>query len=409
MRRGPLRSGPRIRMRRLISILILFPLAAFADGTLVIAGGAVSPDNASVYRAFVDAIPGKGKVAIISAASGSPVESARRASDALSRYGLRKKDIVHLRLAVVDDDSTDIVDESRWMDNGNSEAELGRLEGVRGVWITGGDQSRLTRVLLADGRDTAILGALRQILDDGGVIGGTSAGAAIMSHPMILFGDTLATLLDDESLGERLDIGQGIGFFDAGLVDQHFDARARLGRLAVALQSLPESQRLGFGIDENSAMLVSNNDVRVVGEGQLTVVDARDATWALDTFGYRIDGLRVSVLSPGDTLKLPSLRLRPAGYLKKTVGNEYFSRREANAAGIAAPVGRLSEQLGQRLLDNKAASRWSAPTLVEQDEGFAVLRYVFVQSSDSEGWWGYEPDGPSRYSLHRVGLSIHID
>ena len=228
MRWGPILRAP-LLMRRLIALLLLFPLVVSAEGTLLIAGGAVSPDNASVYRAFVAAIPADRKVAIISAASGSPVESARRASATLSRYGVSETHIVHLRLIERDDDSTSIVDESRWDKNGNSESELRKLDDVGAVWITGGDQSRLTRVLLDDGKDTEILQRLRQILSDGGVIGGTSAGAAIMSDPMILFGDTLATLLEDESLGERLEVGQGIGRASAAWLLLSSPCRNRTG------------------------------------------------------------------------------------------------------------------------------------------------------------------------------------
>ena len=267
------------------SIILWFLCAvpAAAGGKLLIVGGGLSPDNEAIHRAFLNAIPASQKLAIISAASGTPAQSAGYMIEDFSRYGFDADRILHIRLAVLDDNSTE-VDESEWYSNGNSVDEIARLDGVGGVWFTGGDQARILATLKnEDGSDKAMATRLRSILDQGGIIGGTSAGAAMMSDDMILFGDPLPALLfglGPDGSG-ALGMGKGMGFLPIGLVDQHFDERRRLGRLARAISYLPPEKRMGFGIDENTGFLVdiNNLNVQVVGEGSLTLLDGRSASF----------------------------------------------------------------------------------------------------------------------------------
>ncbi len=388
---------------------------AQSDGVLLIAGGAVKAGNASLHEAFVDSIPGdlETRVAIISAASGSPIESAERFREILIGYGVPHDDIVVVRLAVRDDDSTPEVDESHWSDNAVDPAEVAKVAGAGAIWMTGGDQSRLTQVLYdEDGRPTPLLAAMRKRLSEGAIIGGTSAGAAVMSNPMITGGDSIAALLGLG--GEALTMGNGLGFFEHGLVDQHFGERARLGRLAIALEQLDPARRIGFGVDENTALLYDGaaNTVSVVGVGNVTFLDARSATWTPGGNGVSISGLEVSVLSPGDRLDLDDGAFRPADYFDATTGSEYNDRPPLRGGGIAIAFSGLAGLLGGDLLDNKGATRIDRYAFVVDDPGEgdgaagAGVRYRFSQDSDSEGYWGYGPDGSSRYSVVRVGLDI---
>ncbi len=141
-----------------------------------------------------------------------------------------------------------------------------RLAAAQGVWFTGGNQSRITQLLLgADGSEAAALTAVREALAKGAVIGGTSAGAAIMSHRMIgggRSGQAARFGVGDEGVL----LTDGLGFLPFGLVDQHFLARGRLGRLLVAMQDA--EAELGFGIDENGAAVVTlGNTPKVEGVG----------------------------------------------------------------------------------------------------------------------------------------------
>ena len=116
--------------------------------------------------------------------------------------------------------------------------------------------------MTADGKDTVVLKVIRKIYENGAVLGGTSAGAAVMSNPMIASGTSVGALTDgvhilknfDQDTGDdQLFLTTGLGFFTHGIVDQHFLERGRFGRLLVATQY--NKTRYGFGIDENSAMV----------------------------------------------------------------------------------------------------------------------------------------------------------
>ncbi|MGL4554232.1 MAG: cyanophycinase [Gemmataceae bacterium] len=145
------------------------------------------------------------------------------------------------------------------------------LERATGVWISGGDQSRL-----ADSYGgTAVEEALRRVVGRGGVVGGTSAGAAILSRVMITGGRREPTL------------GTGFGLLGGVVVDQHFLARDRLDRLLHALGRHPAL--LGLGIDESTAAVVRGDEVRVVGESYVLLITP---------------GPRFRVLKAGDRARL---------------------------------------------------------------------------------------------------------
>src|SRR5262249_11003082 len=91
-------------------------------------------------------------------------------------------------------------------------------------------------------------------------------------------------------------LGPGLGFFPFGIVDQHFIQRGRIGRLLVAMAAAGE--RYGFGVDENTALLVEGTRLRVVGEKGVIVLDATRATHDIANRHY--DGFRVSYLDDGD-------------------------------------------------------------------------------------------------------------
>ena len=121
------------------------------------------------------------------------------------------------------------------------------LEEATGVWFSGGDQSRVTEVYLG----TAVERALHAVLDRGGVIGGTSAGAAIMSRVMITGGQAKAT------------VGTGFGFLPGAVVDQHALRRNRVNRLLGVLADHPDL--VGVAVDEATALVVRQGRWQVVG------------------------------------------------------------------------------------------------------------------------------------------------
>ena len=109
-----------------------------------------------------------------------------------------------------------------------------RLNGVTGIWFTGGDQTLVTPVLLG----TATLAAMKARYRAGAVVGGTSAGAAVMSDSMLTGnqrppGDTLGYYGDEFPVLARgvIEVVPGLGFFPGVIVDQHFVRRERHNRL----------------------------------------------------------------------------------------------------------------------------------------------------------------------------------
>ncbi len=413
-------SAAGAQSRQLRSLLVVAALlatgfASAADdcsGTLVIAGGGVSSDNAALFSAFVDAMP-DGKVAVVSAASSSPVGSADRFRQTMMRYGVAEEDVLAVQLAVRDDEDTPDVDESKWSDNAGKPDEIAKIRAAGAIWFTGGDQSRLTETLLtARSAPTPMLTAMQERLSDCAVVGGTSAGAAIMSDPMITGGDTMAALLQDEESGELLTMGRGLGFFAPGLVDQHVDARARLGRIALALEQLAPERRIGLGVDENTAFVYRAGDstVSVVGAASVTFLDARDATWSRAGDRIGITGMVLSVVSPGSSLDIQDGSIRPADYLEPTIGREYNDFVPVAGGGMAVPVSGIARLLGEALLDNKASkelARYSFNVTGASDAARADgILYRFRQTPDSAGYWGYDPEGKSRYTVLGVAFDI---
>ena len=139
------------------------------------------------------------------------------------------------------------------------------LSSATGVFITGGDQSKL-RTLVG----SRINDLIADRLAEGLVVAGTSAGATAMGRTMILGGN------GPEVAAAAVRTGPGLGFVPQTLIDMHFGERGRLPRLLSGVAMAPE--HLGIGLDENTGVLVEDGGFEVLGTGVATVVDAEDAT-----------------------------------------------------------------------------------------------------------------------------------
>ena len=121
------------------------------------------------------------------------------------------------------------------------------LDDAIGVWIGGGSQIRLAELFL----NTEVCSAIHRVLARGGVVSGTSSGAAIMSEAMICRGY------------EEIEFGQGFGLYPRAIVDSHFSGREREMRVAQAVLQHPD--HIGVGIDEKAALVVHGNRLGVMG------------------------------------------------------------------------------------------------------------------------------------------------
>lgn len=144
-----------------------------------------------------------------------------------------------------------------------NEDDLARLENATGVFLTGGNQLRISAIL----GGTPVAKALRRMNANGVIVGGTSAGAAILSEHMIAWGESGAT---PHAGGANL--SPGLGLTNRVIIDQHFRQRDRLGRLLSALAFNPFA--VGIGLDEDTAAFIDpHNILHVVGSDAITIVD----------------------------------------------------------------------------------------------------------------------------------------
>lgn len=155
--------------------------------------------------------------------------------------------------------------EFRSRSQADEEENLRAVRRASGIFFGGGAQLRLAALLGGTRLEAGLLAAFRS----GVIVGGTSAGASILSKTMIALGKSGPT----PRFG-LLHMSPGLGFTDRFLFDQHFRQRDRLGRLTYAVCSHPGI--LGVGIDENTAALIEDeNRLTVYGTGAVTVVDGR--------------------------------------------------------------------------------------------------------------------------------------
>ena len=139
------------------------------------------------------------------------------------------------------------------------------------MFFTGGDQLKITSQI----GDTPIFERIREIYDCGGVIAGTSAGAAVMCETMLVEGG------EEQShvIGGSTRMAPGLGLIDGVIIDQHFMERGRFGRLTGAVAQNPKN--LGVGIDEQTAIVVERgNGFYVLGSGAVYVIDGSHVTYS---------------------------------------------------------------------------------------------------------------------------------
>lgn len=171
---------------------------------------------------------------------------------------------------------------------------LEQLDQASGIFITGGNQLRLSTIL----GGTGIAKKIRRLNARGVHVAGTSAGAAIMPEHMIAGGSTGSAPSRD-----GVNLAPGLGLTNALLIDQHFSQRDRLGRLLTAIAFNPFL--IGVGIDEDTAIFIDDGQTfEVVGSGSVTVIDPADLSYSSMGDTSRQDALsllnlKLHILSKG--------------------------------------------------------------------------------------------------------------
>lgn len=280
------------------------------SGKLIIAGGNLEFCDKQIHKILIEhALSEGGKLAIVPTASGKePVESIAYVENLWKGLGVSSENIITLPVYGQEGSS--------WMEPapGDNPEIINMLEGIRGFWFTGGDQYYTHKAFIRKNKeDTRALQIMKGIYKDGGVIGGTSAGAAIMSKTMIASGNNATALAkpikygyDDYNDGEEEDeegsplrIVKGLGFFEDGIIDQHFDKRPRLLRL---MKTVMESEEFfGYGVSEDTALIYDSQtrDISVCGSGAVYIMDLRKSKEQESLYTY--NNVILHVIKEGDT------------------------------------------------------------------------------------------------------------
>ena len=234
------------------------------EGTVIIIGGAEDKvrDRVILSR-FVSLAGGTdATIVVISTASSLGAEAGERYRHVFTELGVKHVRPLH---AVT-------------RQQANEETSVLAVKDATGVFLTGGNQLRLSSTI----GGTALAAAILERFKHGAVIAGTSAGASAMSSHMIAFGASGATPKQ-----RMAQIAAGLSVLPGVIVDQHFQQRNRLGRLLSLIAQNPSL--LGLGIDEDTAGVVGPDGVmEVIGRGSITVVDgSRSETDAWEVGGHR--------------------------------------------------------------------------------------------------------------------------
>jgi cyanophycinase len=255
-----------------------------ARGKLIaIGGGEEREDDCRVLKEFLRLAKGaKARVVVMTVATDKPSALGGEYVAAFKRLGV---------------DEVSIVDVSSREDT-ESEKSLQLLKDATGIFFTGGDQLYITTML----GGTRMHELLQEKFKKGVVLGGTSAGAAMMSNSMFVRGES-----DETPRFGCAKIGPGMGFLTGVVIDTHFSQRGRIGRLLTAVAHYP--QDIGIGIDENTAMIVNDREFEVIGEGAVTVVDAGGITYTNlpkieDGDALALYGVKLHILSAGHRFDL---------------------------------------------------------------------------------------------------------
>ena len=268
-------------------------LTSVPAGTLVAIGGAEEKlGRKPVLRRFAE-LAGGDEARIVVCATAS----------ALGDEITKLYDTIFRRLGVVD--VVQVRPQTR--EEADDPRAVEAVESATAVFMTGGNQLKLSSVVTGTAFGDAILQAYRR----GAVVGGTSAGASGLSEHMVAFGASGSTPKNRIS-----QLARGLGLLPGVIVDQHFDQRNRYGRLMSLVAQNPSL--LGMGIDEDTAGVITGGRVlEVVGRGSVFVVDGRaavtNAAMATRTSPLLVSGAVVHTLPVGARFDLVEARLLDFG------------------------------------------------------------------------------------------------
>ncbi|MFY9176112.1 MAG: cyanophycinase [Caldicoprobacterales bacterium] len=250
-------------------------------GTLMIIGGAEDKQGDCIILKTLINLSNRrgGQIVVLTAATEHPQKTADEYIDVFERLGASKISTVHIQ--------------SRQDANGLEESK--KISQASCIFMTGGDQLRITSIM----GGTRSEYALYEAFNKGAIIAGTSAGASVMSETMIISGNN-----EDAPRKCTLKMAPGLGLLKDVVIDQHFAQRGRIGRLLTAIAQNPHV--LGIGIDEDTGLIVNDEAIfEIIGSNAVTIID-----------GSHSDFSNVSELEPDEILAFTNIKMHvlPAGY-----------------------------------------------------------------------------------------------
>ena len=237
-----------------------------------------------------------------------------------------------------------LVDVSTRQDATNPKS-LATLEQATGIFFTGGDQLHVTALIGGSVMD----GLLHELYEKGVVIGGTSAGAAMMGNSMFISGSG-----DETPRFGNMQLGPGVEFLLGGMLDTHFSQRGRHGRLLTAVAHYPHD--LGIGIDENTALVVRDGVFEVIGKGAVTVIDAGELTYTnipelKEDEGLALYNVKLHVLPAGHRFDMKTRQPIIERHTRKEIGTTRVRgavKPKARTTGVKQSAKQAARQSSKR-------------------------------------------------------------
>jgi cyanophycinase len=392
-------------MAKWLLVLILAPLGASAaetapKGSLVIVGGALRDDNAPVWQRVVQLAGGPGaRIAVMPGAAGNPERAGATLAGYLNRYGASAF-VVPVAVRLKDRD---------YRRDAEDETLARSIRESGGVYFAGGNQALITQALVRpDGSPSAVLAAVWDVYRRGGVIAGSSAGAAIMSSTMFYEAKTVFGTLS-QGVRDGVELTAGLGFIGNDVfVDQHFLARGRFARMLPAM--LKKGYKTGLGIDENTAMVINpQREVEVIGYQGALLIDLTQATIDPAIKEFNLSNAAISYLDRGDRYNLATRRYTPSA--DKVEGKVDPAKPYLNEPVYSADILGHDAALVMmtRLIDNSYSEAigiaTAAPGEPRQELGF---RFKFSRTANTIGYASQKTEAYTILGMRLDVTPLHI-
>lgn len=372
-------------------------------GYAVPIGGALKADNEEVWQRIVQLAGGKGaRFVVFGTASEDPEASAKQVVDLLQRRG-----------AIAE--ALPVAPKFLWVDLTKvvrDPALIAKVKAAKGIFFTGGTQERIVDVLQPGGQSTPMLEAIWDVYRKGGVVAGTSAGAAIMSTVMFRDAPSVVNILKGRFVdGKQVD--RGLGFVGPHLfVDQHFLKRGRFGRMIPLMMA--KGYKIGLGVDENTAAIIRGDEIEVIGDRGALVVDLSEAKTDATLGAFNVQGARLSYLEHGDRYHLRARSTTPSApklrgelhdaespNFKPYYTDDVFHLDMLGDSTISGAMSRLIDSM------RKEVKGLAFDVLPRQNDPLAELGFLFrlYKGSDSLGW-STEEFGGEQFTVTNLYLDI---